>query len=380
MPRVLHVTNIPNPYRIPQLNEIDRQLKVEGWELRVAFGSAGYDRRKWAVEMEDCRFGYSILSSEPLSLPGKARKRYVFTYPGLITELRNFKPDVVIVTGFSLATAKVSAFARFSKTPFIIFSGTIPRRAEQQWGGRLFFRRMMARQASGGIAYGSLAREYLSDLGIPKSKIEIAINTPDIDFFTRESRSVRESNGRRAAGLKLLSVGDLVSGKRIDLLLPVMQGLRAGGVSATLTVVGEGPERESLEKKTVEMGIQDRVEFVGFRPRAELPRFYARSDCFLFPSEIDIWGLVLNEAMASALACVVSRHPGAVQDLIDDGETGIIVDFRKTAEVVNVLGTMAADRQKAREIGRRALAAVHERASLAVSSAGFLRAIETARS
>ena len=62
MSRVLHITNIPTPYRIPQLNEIGRQLRREGWELKVVFGRAGYGRRHWRVDLGRCDFDYEVLS------------------------------------------------------------------------------------------------------------------------------------------------------------------------------------------------------------------------------------------------------------------------------------------------------------------------------
>ncbi len=103
--KVLLIKNIPNPYRILLFNELNNQLKEQGIKLKVVFGALGYARRKWKVDMTECIFDYETLSSKKIAL-GNSEKT-MFTYSGLFHIINKEKTDVIIVTGFSVATTKL---------------------------------------------------------------------------------------------------------------------------------------------------------------------------------------------------------------------------------------------------------------------------------
>ena len=77
--RILLITNIPTPYRIPLFNELKEQLERKGLELKVVFGALGYSRRKWAVDMSQCKFEYEVLPSKNLYFSDSEKSS--FTYP-----------------------------------------------------------------------------------------------------------------------------------------------------------------------------------------------------------------------------------------------------------------------------------------------------------
>ncbi len=64
--KILLITNIPNRYRIPLFNELNRQLKERDIKLKVVFGALGYDRRKWKIDMNECHFDYLNLHNDLL--------------------------------------------------------------------------------------------------------------------------------------------------------------------------------------------------------------------------------------------------------------------------------------------------------------------------
>jgi glycosyltransferase involved in cell wall biosynthesis len=68
------------------------------------------------------------------------------------------------------------------------------------------------------------------------------------------------------------------------------------------------------------------VHFAGARSGAELARFYAAADIFVFPSLEDVWGLVVNEAMCFGLPILASRYAGASQSLLADSRVGSVFD------------------------------------------------------
>src|SRR4030065_2910626 len=80
--KVLIITNIPNPSRIALFNQIKKKLNAFSCEFKVIFGSSGYERRKWDIDLKDCKFDKQILNSNKIKL-GNIEK-VMFTYKGLL--------------------------------------------------------------------------------------------------------------------------------------------------------------------------------------------------------------------------------------------------------------------------------------------------------
>lgn len=369
--RVLHITNIPTPYRIPQLNEMSRQFAEAGWTLKVAFGAHGYGRRKWRVDLDDCRFDYVVLRcAHPPGQPG----RVLFTYGGLLPLVRSYAPDVIITTGFTAATIKIWLRSLVRETGYLIFSGTTPEDRPLQTPWRRAMRTLLARRASGAVAYGSRAKAYLVSLGLNEADVFVAINTVDTRFFRETTEQLRRERPPGPAK-HLTYVGYLDARKNVGRVLDVAARLAERRGDFVLDVVGDGAERSALEDYARRKGLGDRVRFHGYRQKEDIPRFLAASDCFLFQTDFDIWGLVLNEAMAAGLPCVASVHAGATHDLIEHGVNGFAVDFADTAGAAATVDWILDHPREAGEIGHRAARHIAEKASLECSAAGFVRAV-----
>ena len=155
-------------------------------------------------------------------------------------------------------------------------------------------------------------------------------------------------------GHMVLSVGRLVPHKGIEFLLEALPKFRD---SAHLVVVGSGPWREILEKRSVQMGLSDRVTFAGAVPYEELPAYYRAADVTVLPSisRLEAFGLVGLEAMASERPVVLSDIPG-VREVIEDGREGFHarpVDPDDIAEKVNTLVDDPVLRVKMGQRGRK---------------------------
>jgi len=357
------VTNIPTPYRVPLFNTLADELPEAGWRLHVLFGSRGNERRQWSVEEEAFRFPHEFLEGWNLRL---GTERILNTYGGLGDALRRIRPEGIVCTGYSAGTVAAARYARKADVPVAIWSGTVPGPIEREWW-RVLMRRWLVRKSDGFLAYGSAAREYLVSLGAEPGRIHIAWNTVDTDRFLRLPlpRSPLPSEP-----LRLLTVGYLERRKRVDLALRAVAASVRRRFDVQLEVAGDGTERAALEQLARELKIADRVRFLGDVPYDALPERYAAAHAFLFPTERDIWGLVLVEAMAAGKACVASVAAGATRDLIVDGATGYAVDFERTDVVA---GRLAALRRPGRveEFGEAARARVREGFTLAHSGAGW---------
>ena len=380
--RALLVTNIPNPYRIPLFNELSRQLEAQHTRLKVVFGRQGYRRRQWQLDMSTCRFDYEVLSSRAYEMQGDVEKT-MFTYGGLFRRLLGESPDVVVVTGFSLATVQVWLYSWLSGTPYIIWTGSV----EGVWTGqanrrssrtalRTLQRKVLAARAAAFVAYGSKAREYLIGLGAPPESVHIGINTVDTRFFEEETHRLRQHLETEDDGKQHLTcIGYLSPRKGIVKLLRAVEQVATHRQDFVLDVVGDGEDRPRLEAYVQEKGLATQVRFHGYRQKEELPAFLARSRCQLFVTNYDIWGLVLVEAMAAGLPVIASTSAGATYDLVREGETGFAVDFDDTDQIASRINWVLDHPSEASAMGQRAQAFVAERVNIEKSAAGFVDAV-----
>ena len=124
--------------------------------------------------------------------------------------------------------------------------------------------------------------------------------------------------GYPGSRVRLLFAGRLLPLKGLGLLLSALAGYKLG--SWTLTVAGDGPDRERLETFASQHHLP--VEFPGFVPRARLPELFADHDVFVFPTLTDEWGLVVGEALRAGLPVLGSVYSEAVCELVENGVTG----------------------------------------------------------
>ena len=144
-------------------------------------------------------------------------------------------------------------------------------------------------------------------------------------------------------------VSRLVLEKGLDIFAEVVEALHRLGIPHRSVIVGEGPARESLQKR-----LPDTL-FLGHQSGNALATAYASSDVFLFPSETETFGNVTLEAMASGLPAVCADATGS-RSLVIDGETGFLAPPRETAAFVDAVRKLVLNpslRQQMREAAFR---------------------------
>jgi phosphatidylinositol alpha 1,6-mannosyltransferase len=163
----------------------------------------------------------------------------------------------------------------------------------------------------------------------------------DTERFHPRYRSAawRESIGAKPGETLLLYVGRLAAEKRIELLADALDGL--DGVR--LVLVGDGPARPALERQLAGRP----AHFTGFLRGEALATAYASADMFVFPSDTETFGQVIQEAMASGLPVVAARAGGAL-DLVRDQVTGALFTPGSGADLrVHIQALVRAPQQRA---------------------------------
>jgi len=121
----------------------------------------------------------------------------------------------------------------------------------------------------------------------------------------------------------VLSVGRLETLKRVDLLVRAAAHLPRG---ARVVIVGEGTQREALERLAADAGVADRVDFMGFVDDAELKRLYARCAAVFYAPWDEDYGLVTLEAFHSRKPVVTTTDAGGPLEFVEDGRTGAVTE------------------------------------------------------
>jgi glycosyltransferase involved in cell wall biosynthesis len=140
--------------------------------------------------------------------------------------------------------------------------------------------------------------------------------------------------------------------KRTSDVLLAFKRLRERGVDACLCMVGDGPEREQVERRAHELGIMRDTLFLGYQE--DVAPFYAAFDAMILPSGNEGTPVSAIEALAAGRPVVATRV-GGVPDVVRDGEDGFLVDLGAVDQLADSLARLAEDpglRESMGEAGR----------------------------
>lgn len=164
------------------------------------------------------------------------------------------------------------------------------------------------------IAVGNiLARNIVRHMGVIP---EVIPNVIDLSVF-KCKREKHES-------FRIISAGNLISRKGFNVLIDAFYGFAKIVDRTELIIMGDGPERQSLEQQVKKLSLQNKVYFTGKYVREEFAEELSRCDVFALASKVETFGVVYVEALAMGLP-VVSTKNGGPEDFIDTSN-GILVD------------------------------------------------------
>jgi colanic acid/amylovoran biosynthesis glycosyltransferase len=155
---------------------------------------------------------------------------------------------------------------------------------------------------------------------------------------------------RQGSGFVVLCVARLAAQKGLEVLLSAVKVLADRGVDVQLVLVGEGPMRERLLRRSKRLGITDRVRLEGAVGQDAMARYYARADVFCLPSFAEGVPVVLMEAMASGRPVVATRIAG-VPELVEEGVSGYLVAPGNVVELAGALDRLASSPEKRESMG-----------------------------
>ena len=279
----------------------------------------------------------------PLGLRGASR------VPGLARWLARERPDVFHAQLTWLLGAKWPLTAAvLARVPAVVATVQLIMDEEVDHAS-IAQLRLLARRVGRYLAVSrDIAGQLRARLHLPEDKVEVVYNAVDSARF-----AAVDGRGLRAQ----LTAGEdrpvILTGARLDAQKghPVLLEAAAQVPEAVFALAGAGPERAALERRAAELGVADRVLFLGHRD--DVPELLAACDVFALPSLYEGSSLALLEAMAAGRPVVGSAVPGT-DELIADGRTGVLVAPGDPSALANALQRLLSDPELRAALGARA--------------------------
>ena len=223
--------------------------------------------------------------------------------------------------------------------------------------------RWLARTTTSLVAVSPEVRDDLVALRVaPASKFTVV--RLGIDLAHRiasdgaQRRETRRQMGLRDDAFVVGWVGRMTAVKNTDSLVRALQALVHLGVDARLLLVGDGPDRDHLERYAHELGVMKRCLFLGYQE--DVARFYDAIDALVLPSVNEGTPVSVIEALAAERPAVATRV-GGTPDIIRDGIDGFLVDPADPGELAERLAELARDATRRAAMGAAGRARVLER-------------------
>lgn len=275
----------------------------------------------------------------------------------LIRLIRERNVDVVHLTDFGASTYGRIA-AKLTHRPVIVHVRShhseyqprgFPRLVEMAY-------RVLAPLTDRAIAISRTVMEFaIERMGFVEDQVQI-LNNPLANFSFSAPEASRVAEVRRRHGIPdgapvVGTVTRFHEAKGIKYLLDAFPPILSNTPEARLVLVGEGPLEGSLRAQAERLGITDRVIFAGFQREVEL--YFCLFDVSVVPSLEEGFGNVAVESMAMGVPVVASRV-GGLPEIVQDGETGFLVDAANPPEIGRRVGDLLRDPDLRRRLGQEA--------------------------
>ncbi|MCR5449563.1 MAG: glycosyltransferase family 4 protein [Solobacterium sp.] len=333
--KVCWISNIPSPYKTAVMN-----LLGEKCELAALYEKQAESDRETAWYDRSFR-----------------------NYTGLYLNRQNFRRiiqdmaascDCLINSDYSNPYAIYAAeqFRKRKKRVFLQADGglAVPR------GPLDLVISMVMKRCSGYISPGSETDRYFAYYNIDTDKIDhyrfSCMSREEMqkaDDMRKRKDEFREKNGIREPYM-ILSVGQQIPRKGYDILAEALNGI---GRDCGVYIIGGEPEEHVLAY--VKEHQLDSVHFIPFMEKEKLMEYYAAADLFVLPTRYDIWGLVINEAMAYGLPVISTDRCVAAVEFRNLYDNALIVPAENADELRKAIMTLMDDPHLAAQLGERSI-------------------------
>jgi len=339
--KILYLTNLPSPYRVDFFNELGKKSS-----LTVLF------ERRHANDREKDWISENVVNFEAIFLKGINIGMDGAFCPTVVNWLKRRKYDVFVIGGYSTPTGMLAIQAlKIKKIPFFlnIDGGMI----KEDKFFNLHVKRYLIGSAKWWLSSGESTNSYLKHYGadLDKTYIYPFTSLKKKDIFEKPALRKQKQELRKALELKdtktIISVGRFIDGKGFETLIKSWPSVDE---PCQLIIIGGGPKKDSYLELISKMKI-DNIIVRDFVDKEKLKEYYRASDLFVFSTESDVWGLVINEAMASGLPIISTDRCVAAVELVQNGENGYIVPVNEGDTMVERINSILSDEKLQHNMG-----------------------------
>ena len=180
-------------------------------------------------------------------------------------------------------------------------------------------------------------KDRLVDLGVSSEKVSVFRNGVDLEAFRPGDRQ-KQRMALNVSNPLFVSVGHLIERKGHHLVIEALSKVP----DAELLIVGTGPEEAALRQLADQLGLKDRVRFLGQRPHHELKSLYGAADALVLASSREGWANVLLEAMACGTPAIATDVWGT-REVVGPKQSGILVPNRDAIAIAGAMTALLAD-------------------------------------
>ncbi|GHV13864.1 hypothetical protein FACS189491_09400 [Spirochaetia bacterium] len=343
--KVLFLTNIPSPYRVDFFEELGKCVDLTVW-----FEASGHKDREWKIKDLGNNFTYKVLHGFTLGVS-------IHINFEIIALLRKYRFDKYIIGGYSSPTDMMAIlWLKINRIPFILNAdgGFIKLHEKKPIG---LIKKYFISSAAEWLSSGKNCTEYLQYYGAVKQRIhEYPFVTTEYsrDDLTLMSEKLKAGFKEKynLRGLVIITVGSFIYRKGIDIVLKAFKNIEYNNVS--LLIVGGGGLKEEY-LRYIDENKMTNVIILDFMEKKHLVELYKISDIFVLQTRLDIWGLVVNEAMTFGLPVITTSCCGAAYNLVAEGKNGYILEPENDTDLTAKLKELLDDQEKRKRFGDESL-------------------------
>ena len=312
---IIFVTHLPAFYKINLYNEIAKNKKI-----LVLFISSGSEIRNDDFIKGTMNFEYKFINQGGFEL----RRKYS-SLLHLLKLLRSVQYQKIVIGGWDLIEFWGIAFTSPRKKNAVVIESTRYESATSGLKGMI--KRLFLSRISTAFCSGAPHRELIESLYFSGEIITtygVGLKNHAMENHIRHDKRIYRG--------RFLYVGRLAEEKGLDFLLDFFRKHS----ELSLTIVGDGPQRESLELRA-----SDNIQFKGYVNNSELNSIFVEHDVFIFPSISEPWGLVVEEALAHGLPVICSDKVGCGHDLVEAYKAGIIFHANDMSSLNHAISEMS---------------------------------------
>lgn len=325
MKKAVLIFNMPAPYRERIFEIVGEQF---GDNFTVVFCQKMESDRQW----DNIGGNYhKVFLKERVFTYHNYYKRHVHYNPDVWSTLNKLNPDIVITYGYNPTYLFAYMWAKMKRRKHLVFSDVSYSIEKSLTFAHKLLRKIIVPSSQAYIAASDEASDLLIQHGAKKKNMFFSHLCANNDlFFNYQPNEPRKYD--------LMFSGRLISSK-----LPLFFGEVArlakeklGHISVLILGDGElkGEMVEFMEKHDIT------YHYPGFIKQQDLPKYYYQAKIFLFPTLIDCWGVVVNEACAAGLPVITCENTAAAGELVKDGVNGYVLPLEERQWADAVVGLL----------------------------------------